>query len=250
MAQEKFVRPDEVMQQKALERKAKLEAIARGKPVLDEQTMALRAAREFQDGMVVNLGIGTPTLCSNYIPAGREVLFHAENGVLGYGEVYSVGEGDPNLINASGQPVKPQPGMSIFDHAESFCMIRGGFIDISVMGAVQVSAKGDMSNWYIPKKKMGTIGGAMDLAFCAKKLIVVMSHVAKDGSYKIVKKCTYPITAPRCVDLIITDIAVIEITPKGPVLKEVAPKWTPEEVQELTEPKLIIAPDLQEIALM
>lgn len=250
MPEEKFVRPDQVMHEKALERKAKLEAIAKGKPVLDEQTQALRVAKEFQDGMVINLGIGTPTLCSNFIPAGREVLFHAENGALGYGEVYSVGEGDPNLINASGQPVKPQPGMSVFEHAESFCMIRGGFIDISVMGAVQVSEKGDISNWYIPKKKMGTIGGAMDLAFCAKKLIVVMSHIAKDGSYKIVKKCSYPITAPRCVDLIVTDIAVIEVTPKGLVLKEVAPKWTPEEVQELTEPKLIVAPDLKEISLM
>jgi 3-oxoacid CoA-transferase B subunit len=248
--EEKKWRPDEVMQEKALERKAKLEAISRGKPGLDEQTQALRVAKEFQDGMIVNLGIGTPTLCSNFIPAGRELLFHAENGALGYGEVYSVGEGDPNLINASGQPVRAQPGMSIFEHAESFAIIRGGFIDISVMGAVQVSEKGDMSNWFIPKKEMGTIGGAMDLAFCAKRLIVTMSHVAKDGSYKIVKECSYPITAPRCVDLIVTDVAVIEVTERGLVLKEVAPGWTPDEVQGLTEPKLIIAPDLHEIELM
>jgi len=238
------------MQEKALEKKARLEAIARGKPGLDEQTQALRVAKEFQDGMIVNLGIGTPTLCSNFIPAGRELLFHAENGALGYGEVYPVGEGDPNLINASGQPVKAQPGMSCFEHAESFAIIRGGFIDISVMGAVQVSEEGDMSNWFIPKKQMGTIGGAMDLAFCAKRLIVTMSHVAKDGSYKIVKECNYPITAPRCVDLIVTDVAVIEVTERGLVLKEVAPGWTPDEVQGLTEPKLIITPDLHEIELM
>ena len=244
------VRPDEIMRQKALERKARLEAISRGKPGLDEQTQALRVAKEFEDGMVINLGIGTPTLCSNFVPAGREVLFHAENGALGFGEVYSVGEGDPNLINASGQPVKAQPGMSVFEHAESFAIIRGGFIDISVMGAVQVSEKGDMSNWYIPKKKMGTIGGAMDLAFCAKRLIIVMSHVAKDGSYKVVKECSFPITAPRCVDLVVTDIAVIKVTKKGLVLKEVAPGWTPDDVQMLTEPKLIIAPDLHEIELM
>jgi 3-oxoacid CoA-transferase B subunit len=221
--QEKW-RPDEVMQEKALEKKARLEAIARGKPGLDEQTQALRVAKEFQDGMIVNLGIGTPTLCSS--------------------------EGDPNLINASGQPVKAQPGMSCFEHAESFAIIRGGFIDISVMGAVQVSEEGDMSNWFIPKKQMGTIGGAMDLAFCAKRLIVTMSHVAKDGSYKIVKECNYPITAPRCVDLIVTDVAVIEVTERGLVLKEVAPGWTPDEVQGLTEPKLIITPDLHEIELM
>jgi 3-oxoacid CoA-transferase B subunit len=247
--QEQKWRPDEVMQEKALEKKASLEAISRGKSGIDDQTQALRVAKEFQDGMVVNLGIGTPTLCSNFIPASREVLLHAENGALGYGQVLGGGEGDPNLINASGQPVKAQPGMSFFEHAESFAIIRGGFLDICVMGAVQVSEKGDMSNWYIPKKGMGTIGGAMDLAFCAKRLIIIMSHVAKDGSYKIVKRCSYPITAPRCVGLIVTDIAVIEVTERGLVLREVAPGWTPDEVQALTEPRLVIAPDLHEIEL-
>src|SRR4030042_3986760 len=169
---------------------------------IDEQTQALRVAREFEDGMVVNLGIGTPTLCSNFVPAGREVLFHSENGALGFGEVYTTGEGDPNLVNASGQPVKTQQGMSVFEHAESFAIIRGGFIAITVMGGLQVSEKGDLANWLIPKRQGGTIGGAMDLAFSAKRVIIIMSHVAKDGSYKIVKKCSYPITAPRCVDLL------------------------------------------------
>ena len=247
--QEQKWRPDAVMEEKALEKKARLEAISRGKSGIDDQTQAARVAKEFQEGMIVNLGIGTPTLSSNFIPAGREVLLHAENGALGYGQVCGPDEGDPNLINASGQPVKAQPGMSIFEHAESFAIIRGGFLDITVMGAVQVSEKGDMSNWYIPKKGMGTIGGAMDLAFCAKRLIIIMSHVAKDGSYKIVKQCSYPITAPRCVGLIVTDIAVIEVTERGLVLKEVAPGWTPDEVQALTEPKLVIAPDVHEIEL-
>jgi len=248
--QEQKWRPDAVMEEKSLEKKARLEAISRGKSGIDDQTQAARVAKEFQEGMVVNLGIGTPTLSSNFIPAGREVLLHAENGALGYGQVCGAGEGDPNLINASGQPVKAQPGMSIFEHAESFAIIRGGFLDITVMGAVQVSEKGDMSNWFIPKKGMGTIGGAMDLAFCAKRLIIIMSHVAKDGSYKIVKECSYPITAPRCVDLIVTDIAVMDVTKRGLVLKEVAPGWMPDDVQALTEPKLIIAPDLHDIEVI
>jgi len=216
---------------------------------IDEQTQALRVAREFQDGMVVNLGIGTPTLCSNFVPAGREVLFHSENGALGFGEVYTAGEGDLNLINASGQAVKVQPGMSIFEHAESFAIIRGGFIDITVMGGLQVSEKGDLANWLIPKRKVGTIGGAMDLAFCAKRVFIIMSHVAKDGSYKIVKNCSYPITAPSCVDLIVTDLAVIKVTDHGLVLMEIAPGWTADEVQRLTEPTFIVAPDCHEISL-
>jgi 3-oxoacid CoA-transferase B subunit len=216
---------------------------------IDEQTQALRVAREFKDGMIVNLGIGTPTLCSNLVPEGMEVLFHAESGLLGYGEVCTTGEGDPNLTNASGQPVMPRPGMSCFEHAESFAIIRGGFIDITVMGGLQVSEKGDLANWLIPKRGVGTIGGAMDLAFSAKRVIIIMSHVAKDGSYKILKQCSYPLTAPHCVDMIVTDIAVIKVTKQGLVLKEVAPGWTAEEVQRLTEPKLIIAPDLHEVSI-
>ena len=221
-----------------------------GKFKLDRQTIALRAAKEFQDGDSINLGIGIPVLCANYIPAGREVLFHSENGILGFGEVTGPGEGDPDLLNASGQTVHPKPGMSCFGHAESFCMIRGGHLDISVMGGFQVSEKGDLANYMIPERKIGTIGGAMDLAYGAKRKIIVMNHVTKTGEPRIVKKCTYSITAIECVNLVITDIAVIEITKKGMVLKEVAPGWTPQEVQKLTEPKLIIAPDLHDIELM
>jgi 3-oxoacid CoA-transferase subunit B len=217
---------------------------------LDRQTMALRVAKEFQDGNVVNLGIGIPVLAANYIPAGREVVFHSENGILGFGEITAPGEGDPDLVNAGGQTVTVQPGMSCFGHAESFTMIRGGHVDVSVMGGYQVSEKGDLANWLVPERKIGTIGGAMDLAYGVKRLIVTMNHVTKNGDPRVVKKCTYPITALTCVKLLVTDIAVIEVTDKGMVLKEVAPGWTPEEVQSLTEPKLIIDPDCHEIELM
>jgi 3-oxoacid CoA-transferase B subunit len=217
---------------------------------LDRQIMALRVAKEFQDGNVVNLGIGIPGLAANFVPAGREVIFHSENGVLGYGEITLPGEGDLDLVNAGGQTVKRAPGMCFFSHDESFAIVRGGHLDISVMGAYQVSEKGDLANYMVPERQVGTIGGAMDLAFGAKKLIIVMNHTTKEVDYRIVKKCHYHLTAPKCVDLIVTDIAVIEVTKKGLVLKEVAPGWTPEDVQKLTEPKLIVAPDCHDIELM
>lgn len=216
---------------------------------LDRQTMALRAAKEFQDGDYINLGIGIPVLCSNYVPAGREVVFHSENGVLGFGEVHTAGEGDPDFVNAGGQPVRIIPGTSFFAHDESFSIVRGRHLDISVMGGLQVSEKGDLANWLVPERQIGTIGGAMDLAIGAKRLIIVMNHTTKEGAPRIVKKCTYELTGLQCVSLVVTDIAVIEVTPKGLVLKEMAPGWTPEEVQELTEPKLIVAPDCHEIEL-
>jgi 3-oxoacid CoA-transferase subunit B len=217
---------------------------------LDRETMALRVAKEFQDGNYVNLGIGIPVLAANYIPAGREVVFQSENGILGFGEITNVGEGDPDLVNAGGQTVRVAPGMSCFDHAESFTMIRGGHLNISVMGGFQVSEKGDLANYMVPERKIGTIGGAMDLAVGAKKLIAVMNHVTKEGKPRVVKQCTYPITAIESVDLLVTDIAVIEVTKKGLVLKEVAPGWTPAEVQKLTEPKLIVDPGCHDIELM
>jgi len=217
---------------------------------LDRQIMALRVAKEFKDGNVVNLGIGIPGLAANFVPAGREVLFHSENGVLGYGEVTLPGEGDLDLVNAGGQTVSRQPGMCFFSHDESFAIVRGGHLDISVMGAYQVSEKGDLANYMVPERQVGTIGGAMDLAFGAKRLIIVMNHTTKEGNCRIVKKCAYLLTAPKCVDLIVTDIAVIEVTKRGLVLKEVAPGWTPEDVQKLTEPRLIIAPDCHDIELM
>jgi 3-oxoacid CoA-transferase B subunit len=222
----------------------------KGKERLDRQIIALRVAKEFKDGDVVNLGIGIPTLASNFVPAGREVLFHSENGVLGFGEVTLPGEGDLDLVNAGGQTVQRQPGMCFFSHDESFAIIRGGHLDISVMGAYQVSEKGDLANYMVPERQVGTIGGAMDLAQGAKRLIIAMNHTTKEGEPRIVKKCSYLITAPECVDLIITNIAVIEVTDSGLVLKEVAPGWTPEEVQSLTEPKLIVDPEFHEIELM
>lgn len=217
---------------------------------LDEQMMALRVAREFEDGMIVNLGFGIPTLAANYIPEGKEVLFHTENGCLGFGPVFTTEEEqDFHLINASGQFVTPRPGMSFFDHAESFSMIRGGHIDLCVLGGLQVSEKGDLANWLIPGREPGSIGGGMDLAFGAVRLVIVMTHTTKEGKPKILKECSYCLTASHCVDQVITDMAVIEVTPDGLVLKETAPGWTAEEVQALTEPKLTVAPDLQVMSL-
>jgi len=216
---------------------------------LDEQTMALRVAKEFEDGMVVNLGIGIPTLASNFIPEDKEIIFHAENGCLGFGSVATSEEEDFNLVNASGQFVARQPGMSFFDHVESFAMIRGEHIDLCVLGGLQVSEKGDLANWTLSEKRLGSIGGAMDLAFGAARLIIAMTHTAKDGKPKILKQCTFPLTAPRCVSLIVTDLAVIEVTKEGLVLKEIAPGWSVEEVQAMTEPKLAVALDLKEITL-
>ena len=220
------------------------------KQKLDRETMALRVAREFEDGMAVNLGIGIPTLCVNFIPEGREILFHTENGALNFGPIAAPEEADLDLVNAGGQAITTKEGMSFFAHDESFAMIRGGRIDISVLGGMQVSEKGDLANWLLPGRGIGSIGGGMDLAFGAKKLIVAMEHVTKDGKPKILNKCSYELTAPQCVNLIVTDIAVIEVTPEGLVLKEVAPGWSAEDVQALTEPKLIITPDLKGIELM
>jgi 3-oxoacid CoA-transferase B subunit len=217
---------------------------------LDRQIVALRVAKEFNDGDVVNLGIGIPMLAANFVPAGREVVFHSENGVLGFGEVTLPGEGDLDLVNAGGQTVHRQPGMCFFSHDESFAIVRGGHLDISVMGAYQVSEKGDLANYMVPERQVGTIGGAMDLAQGANRLIIAMNHTTKEGEPRIVKKCSYLLTAPECVDLIVTDIAVIEVTDRGLVLKEVAPGWTPEEVQSLTEPRLIVDPDCHDIELM
>ena len=217
---------------------------------LDEQTMALRVAREFQDGMIVNLGFGIPTQAANFIPEGKEIIFHSENGCLGYGPTPTSEEDqDFNLVNASGQFATPKLGMCFFDHAESFSMIRGKHINLCVLGGLQVSEKGDLANFVIPGREPGNIGGGMDLAFGAARLIVVMTHTTRDNQPKILKQCTYPLTAPNCVDLIVTDIAVVEVTPDGLLLKETAPGWTAEEVQGLTEPKLLIAKDLKTMEL-
>ena len=218
---------------------------------LDERAIALCATREFKDGNIVNLGVGIPTLCGTFIPPDKEILFHSENGIIGFGEIIEDPErADLNLINAGAQPVAYKPGMVIVDHAESFSIIRGGHIDITVLGAFQVSEKGDLANNIMPGKQVGSLGGGQDLAFCAKKVIVTMTHTDKHGRPKIVKNCTSRITAPECVDLIVTDIAVIEVTGRGLLLREVAPGWTAEEVQALTEPRLIVSPELKEMGLI
>ena len=216
---------------------------------LDEQTIALRAAREFADGMVVNLGYGMPGLCANLLSGDKTVFFQSENGMLGYGTLATDEEKDYELINASDQPVTPLPGMCFFDSAAAFDMIRGGHIDIVVLGAYQVSERGDLANWGRPGRPATGMGGGMDLAVGAGKTIVTMLHTTRDGAPRIVKECTYPLTARQCVDLIITDLAVIEVTGQGLLLKEIAPGWTVPEVQALTEAALTPAAGLKEIEL-
>ena len=218
---------------------------------LDEMTIAMRAAREFPDGAVVNLGFGIPSMCAQLVPEGRTVVFHTENGALGFGHALTEEQRDQwdfYLVNASGQFITPKPGMSLFDHATSFGMVRGGHIDVTVLGGLQVSEKGDLANWRAPGRS-GGMGGAMDLAAGAQKMIVTMEHTTRDNRVKIVKECNYPLTAKRCVDLIITDLAVIEVVPEGLLLREHAPGWTAADIQELTEPKLLVAPDLKEMEL-
>ncbi|MFC1909147.1 3-oxoacid CoA-transferase subunit B [Chloroflexota bacterium] len=213
--------------------------------------MAIRIAKEFSDSDVVNLGIGIPTLVSSYVPEEVTIIFHTENGALGFGPVVTADEetekADIDLINAGGQYITPLPGMCFFHHADSFGIIRGGHIDISVLGAFQVSEKGDLANWLFPVRGVGNIGGGMDLALGAKKLIIAMEHTTKSGELRLLKQCTYPLTAKECVNLIVTDLGVIEVTPDGFLLKEIIPGWTLEEVQELTEARLLVSPELKEV---
>jgi 3-oxoacid CoA-transferase subunit B len=217
---------------------------------LTRELIALRATKELAEGMYINLGIGLPTLVSQFIPDGMEVILHAENGILGYGRITTENkEMDIDLVNAGLQPVTLRPGASFFNHADSFAMIRGGHINLAILGGYQVSGKGDLANWTTSSKKVGAVGGAMDLACGVRRVIVLMQHVTTSGKPRIVKQCTYPLTAREVVDTIITDLAVIEVGEDGLALKEIAPGWTPGEVQAVTEPKLLIAPDLKEIEL-
>jgi 3-oxoacid CoA-transferase subunit B len=215
---------------------------------LTRELIAIRIARELQDGMAVNLGIGLPMLVSNFLPPDVQVMLQAENGILGYGPVRE-DEFDPDLINAGGQPITLLPGACFFDSAQSFAMIRGGHLDVSILGGLQVSARGDLANWLVPARGGGSIGGAMDLAAGAKRLIVAMEHVTSSGEPKILEQCTYPLTAERAVNLIVTDLAVVSVEPDGLLLREVAPGHTPEEVQQRTAAPLRLAPDLHEIEL-
>ena len=216
---------------------------------LPREIVAMRVAKELPDGAYVNLGIGIPTLVSSFVPEGREVFYHSESGILNCGPLAEEEDEDIDLINAGGQFLEPVPGMSFFDSAQAFAMIRGGHVDMTVLGAHQVSAKGDLANWMLPQRGVGNVGGAMDLAAGARGVIVAMEHTDREDNPKIVEECTFPVTGKGCVYLIVTDLAVIECTKDGLLLKEVAPGWTTQEVQQLTGAALTVGPDVKEFEL-
>ena len=224
-------------------------AAMNGKPRLDREVIAMRVAKELQDGDVVNLGIGIPSLCSQFVPEGRNVLYHSESGVMNFGPMADEGEEDVDLTNASGHFLAWHPGMSFFHSADAFAMIRGGHIDVTVLGALQVSAAGDLANWMLPERGVGNVGGAMDLAVGARRVIVAMEHTDRAGKPKVVQECDYPLTGKGCVNLIVTDVAVMEIVPEGLLLRETAPGWSADDVQSETGAALIASPGLRKIEL-
>jgi 3-oxoacid CoA-transferase subunit B len=217
---------------------------------LPRELIAMRVANELQPGEYVNLGIGIPNLVADFTPDDKGIIYHAENGILGLSKSQMEGGIDvPDMRNAGGQPVTIIKGGWLMDSADSFAIVRGGHLDVAVLGGLQVSEKGDLANWMRPSRAVGAVGGAADIATGARKLYVAMEHTTKDGEIKIVRECSYPLTARRCVKKIFTDVAVISVTPDGLVLEEMAPGWTAEDVQAITEPTLIVSPNLREIQL-
>lgn len=210
---------------------------------LTREQIAQRIAQEVEDGFCVNLGIGIPTLVANYIPANKHVMLQSENGLLGMGPFPRENEIDPDLINAGKQTVTSLPGASFFSSADSFAMIRGGHVDLTVLGAMEVDETGSIANWMVPGKMVKGMGGAMDLVAGARNVIVAMQHTDKEGNSKLRKTCTLPLTGVRCIKKIVSDFGVIEVTPQGFVLKEYAPDLSPEKVLAATEGKMIISPD-------
>jgi 3-oxoacid CoA-transferase B subunit len=217
---------------------------------LPRELIAMRVAADLQTGDFVNLGIGIPNLVADFTPDEKGIIFHAENGILGLSKAQMEGGADvPDMRNAGGQPVTMIKGGWLMDSADSFAIVRGGHLDVAVLGGLQVSEKGDLANWMRPGRAVGSVGGAADIAAGARKLFIAMEHTTKEGEIKIVRQCTYPLTAVGCVDKIFTDVAVISVTTQGLLLEEMAPDWTVEEVQAITEPRLSVSPNLREIAL-
>ncbi len=222
---------------------------------LSREKIAARIARELKDGDCVNLGVGIPLMVSSFVPGDKTIIFHAENGVIGYGPVLTLDDADKmdyDLVNAFGQFIASLPGLCIVDHASSFALVRGGRLDVAVLGALQVSQEGDLANWATDhnwRQTKANLGGAMDIAVGARKVIAAIEHTTKDGQLKIVKKLTYPLTALKCVNLIVSDLAVIEVVEDGLLLREVVPGWTAQEVQALTEAPLMVDKDLREMEL-